>query len=321
MTTAPRVAVVVPVHNAEPFLAGTLDSLLAQTFSDWVAVVVDDASTDGSGALAARYAAEHPGRFRLLAPERNLGVVEARNAAVAAAGDCELIALLDHDDLLQQDFLERMTGLLDAGRAAGRRIGIVGCDARLLGPDGYREQTWADRLGWYDPVTLDTLVRQNTIFARALFDRAAFEQVGGFVPQTAGADDHDLWLRLVQAGWEVAVTREPLAAYRVHPEAMSRDRAGMMTANLAVYDRLLARGGLTPSQRRDARRRVRHYRAVLAGWHVRRAWSAGRRAEAVRVAAAAAPVALMALAQDPRHWLTRRRRTLAAGRSGPAAAR
>jgi glycosyltransferase involved in cell wall biosynthesis len=321
MTPNPRVAVVIPVHNAEPFLAQTLDSVLAQTFEDWVAVVVDDASTDGSGAVAARYAAEHPGRFRLLAPERNLGVVRARNAAIAAAADCELVALLDHDDLLREDFLERMTGLLDAGRAAGRRVGIVGCDARLLGPGGYREQTWADRLGWYDPVTLDTLVRQNTIFARALFDRAAFEAVGGFAPETAGSDDHDLWLRLVQAGWEVAVTREPLAAYRVHAEAMSRNRAGMTTSNLVVYDRLLARGGLTASQRRDARRRVRHYRAVLAGWRARRAWGDGRRAEALRVAAGAAPVALMALAQDPRHWLTRRRRALAAGRSGPAAAR
>ena len=89
MSARPRVAVVVPVHNAEPFLAQTLDSVLAQTREDWVAVVVDDASTDGSGAIAARYAAEHPGRFRVLTPERNLGVVEARNTAIAAASDCE----------------------------------------------------------------------------------------------------------------------------------------------------------------------------------------------------------------------------------------
>ena len=44
-------------------------------------------------------------------------------------------------------------------------------------------------------------MRQNTIFARALFDRAAFVAVGGLAPETAGSDDHDLWLRLVQDGW------------------------------------------------------------------------------------------------------------------------
>jgi glycosyltransferase involved in cell wall biosynthesis len=317
---SPRVAIVVPIHDAEAFLAETLDSVLAQTREDWVAVLVDDASTDGSRAIAERYAAGHPARFRLLALDDNVGVVRARNLAVAAAPACELVALLDHDDLLREDYLERMTALYDAERARGRRVGLVGCDARLLGADGYWAQTWGERLGWRDQVDLDSLIRQNTIFARALFSRQAFEELGGFADDIGGSDDIDLWLRMVQAGWEVAVTREPLAVYRVHGEAMSRNRLGMNEAKLKVYRRLLERGGLTADQTREVRRRMRHLRATRGAWQVKRAWSAGRRGEAARLSLAAAPWALAALAQSPRHWVTRRRRALG-GRSGPAGAR
>ena len=127
-------------------------------------------------------------------------------------------------------------------------------------------------------------------------------------------------LRIAGAGWEVAVTREPLARYRVRATAMSRNRLGMNEAKLRVYDRLLARGRLTPAQEAAVRRRVRHLRGARAMNRVRAAWRGGRRTEALRLSLAAAPLAAAALLQDPRHWATRRRRVLA-GAPGRAAAR
>lgn len=307
-----RVAVVVPVHNGESFLGQTLDSLLAQSYRDWVGVIVDDASRDGSAALAAGYAERHPRHF-VVCPQRvNLGVVGAREAGIAAAGATELIVLLDHDDLLREDYLDRMVALYERERASGRRIGIVGCDARLLGPAGFAADTWGQRLGTPDAVDLDRLIHDNPIFARALFSRAAYEEVGGLEPRVAGSDDHDLWLRIAEAGYEVATTREALAVYRIHAAAFSQDRVAMTTNKLAVYERALARGRLTRAQRRAVRRRMRHYRATRARWRAQQAWQRGERAHCVGIALTATPVILAAMIEDPRWVMTRGRRQLPA---------
>ena len=90
-----KISVVVPVYNAERFLRFSLESVLAQTHSDWECVCVDDGSTDGSGALLDGYAAKET-RFRVV-HQSNGGVASARNAGMdAATGD--LVAFLDSDD-------------------------------------------------------------------------------------------------------------------------------------------------------------------------------------------------------------------------------
>jgi glycosyltransferase involved in cell wall biosynthesis len=316
--TVPRVTIAVPIHNAAPFLETTLDSVLAQTYQDWEAILVDDASNDGSDEIAARYAQRDLQRFRLIRLRRNVGVVNARNLAIDAASDGELAVLLDHDDWLRVDYLERMVGLYDKERAMGRRIGIVGCDARLYGPDGFAPDTWGERLGWYDQVGLDTLIRQNTIFARALFSRRAFAEVGGLYPPCAGSDDFDLWARMLEAGHEVAVTREPLAVYRVHPGGLSRNRVIMTEAKLVAYRRMLDRGTLSHGQRRAVKRRMRHFRALRARARCQLARERGRLLQALWLGVAAAPQAAVAVMQDP-GLLRRRRRQSAGGLSEVAA--
>ncbi len=312
MTTAAtaRVAIVIPVFNGERFLSRTFDSALAQTFDAWRAVVVDDASTDGSLKLVQGYAERHPGRFTVIGLQANAGVVRARDRAIAAADGAELIVLLDHDDWLREDYLERMVGLYDAEQARGRHIGIVACDAVLHGAGGRDAGTWGQRTGWRDVIDLDGLIHQNLIFARALFRRDVYVQVGGFCADVAGSDDHDLWLRIVEAGWEVAVTREPLAHYRVHTGGLSRDRVRMLDNKLAVYERALARGALSASRRRAVRRRMRHYRAVRGRWVAQREWSQGRRLVAAAVGMRAAPLLVLAALQDPAWLLARRERRL-----------
>ena len=68
MSSAPRITVVVPVYNAERYLGQTLDSVLAQTYSDYEIVIVNDGSTDGSLEVARRYAARWPERIKVIAP-------------------------------------------------------------------------------------------------------------------------------------------------------------------------------------------------------------------------------------------------------------
>jgi CDP-glycerol glycerophosphotransferase len=92
--------VVVPVYNVESMLAACLDSILAQPVKDLEVVIVDDGSTDGSVAIARRYADRHP-QIRLIVQE-NGGVSRARNVAVEhSTGD--LVTFVDPDDVLPPD--------------------------------------------------------------------------------------------------------------------------------------------------------------------------------------------------------------------------
>jgi CDP-glycerol glycerophosphotransferase len=105
-----RVSVVVPIYNVEEYLAECLDSLIAQSFGDWEAVMVDDGSPDGSRAIAEDYAARD-GRFRLVTQE-NAGLGAARNTGAANAQG-EFLMFLDSDDKLTRHALRTLVGSLD----------------------------------------------------------------------------------------------------------------------------------------------------------------------------------------------------------------
>ena len=92
---APKFSIIIPVYNVAPYLRECLDSVLAQTFTDWEAICVDDGSTDGSGAILDEYAAKDD-RFRVI-HQQNAGVSAARNAALDVVRG-EWIAFLDGDD-------------------------------------------------------------------------------------------------------------------------------------------------------------------------------------------------------------------------------
>ncbi|MGM9852345.1 MAG: glycosyltransferase family 2 protein [Muribaculaceae bacterium] len=97
------VSVIIPVYNTEKYLRQCLDSVLAQTYSDWEAILVDDGSTDTSGAICDEYAATD-NRFKVL-HTANAGVSAARNTAVGLANG-KWLTVVDADDMLAPDALE-----------------------------------------------------------------------------------------------------------------------------------------------------------------------------------------------------------------------
>lgn len=99
----PTISVILPVHNVERYLSHCLDSLLAQTFSDWEAICVDDGSTDGTPEVLDRYAAADP---RIRAFHRsNAGVSAVRNFAITQAAG-EYVFFLDSDDFVHPQLME-----------------------------------------------------------------------------------------------------------------------------------------------------------------------------------------------------------------------
>lgn len=112
--TAPLVTLIIPCHNAAPWLAATLESALAQTWTPFEIVVVDDGSTDNSLSVARQYACDH----LQVITQPNAGAAAARNTGLRAARG-EFIQFLDADDLLAPDKIARqMARLESAGPAA-----------------------------------------------------------------------------------------------------------------------------------------------------------------------------------------------------------
>ena len=99
----PKISIIIPVYNVEKYLRRCLDSVLNQTFTDWVAICVNDGSPDNSAAILSEYAARDA-RFKIVTKE-NGGLSDARNAGMKhATGD--YILFLDSDDFIHPQTLE-----------------------------------------------------------------------------------------------------------------------------------------------------------------------------------------------------------------------
>ena len=99
------ISIITPLYNAEAFIAETIQSVLNQTYTNWEQIIVDDASTDESLAIARSYA-EKDKRFRIESLSENKGAAFCRNHATELANG-SYIAFLDSDDLWHSEKLER----------------------------------------------------------------------------------------------------------------------------------------------------------------------------------------------------------------------
>ena len=238
--------------------------------------------------------------MKVIPLQQNVGVGGARGIGVRESR-ADLIVLLDHDDLLVPHSLERLIELYDEACSQGRRIGVVAPNCHILTEEGM-EETWADRFGWRDVVDLDAMAKKNYIFARAMFARAAHDDVGGFAAECGSADDYDLWVRMLEAGWEVVPTREPLSVYRLHGGNQFLARVRATDAGIVVAERALRRSALSRGQRRSVKRQLRHLRALNKRARVQEELAVGRRVRALGLAMRAAPFGAVALLQAPDRW-------------------
>lgn len=106
----PKISIILPVYNAEKYLADTLDSVLSQTFTSFEIIAVNDGSTDGSLRLLNIYA-KRDNRIKII-DKPNTGVSDTRNVAIKAAKG-EYLAFLDSDDVYAQNYLKRMYGAIE----------------------------------------------------------------------------------------------------------------------------------------------------------------------------------------------------------------
>ena len=191
-----------------------IDSVLAQTYTDYEFMVVDDGSQDGTPEVIASY-----GDKILPLRQENRGPYQARNVGLRYARG-EYVAFIDSDDTWKPWRLERQVPLLDADSG----VGLVFANGELVvrGKDGIR--TFFEYYG--RPVSGDifpALLRRNFIPQSSVLTRArCFEQFGPFLELPLRAD-YGKWLQIASA-YKVEYIEEPLFVYTIHESNISRDR-------------------------------------------------------------------------------------------------
>jgi glycosyltransferase involved in cell wall biosynthesis len=209
------VSIIIPARDAEQTLAATLDSVVAQHFPDWEAIVVDDGSRDGTAAIAAHYADLQTSVRCIGTP--GLGLAGARNEGLRHAKGGALL-FLDSDDWIAPDHVARLHRVLrDDGGAAASYCGY----ARVT-PLG---QAFMPRFA--PEVAADpphVFKRRNALATHAvMIARHCLEDLGGFDTRLRTCEDWDLWQRLAFTGARFAPVPGLYAFYRLRPGSLSAD--------------------------------------------------------------------------------------------------
>lgn len=205
----PRVSVVMPTHNRAGFVGRAVASVLAQTESDFELIIVDDASTDGTGECLASLARQDQ-RIRVLTNLKSKGGGGGRNVGIEASRG-EWVAFLDDDDEWVPSKLEIQLAKLAATPAAV----ACSCDYEQHFSSGASKVVRLPQL-----VTLTQLLRGSVLGGASMCvcSRAALQAIGGFDTHLRSGQDWDLWVRLRLQG-PIAVCDEPLVRYQAHDGA------------------------------------------------------------------------------------------------------
>ena len=227
----PAVSVIMPAFNVGPYIGASIESVLAQTFTDWELVIVDDGSTDDTYAIAEALA-RTDARIRVIR-EANGGISVARNTALRIAVG-EFLAILDSDDLWSPEFLAAQMAIF----AAHPEVDIVTGNAWFLGGqfDGQPARPTPDPRPAPDLATL--LADETAVFIMAVMRRRVYETIGGFDESMRCNEDYDLWLRAAVAGFRFHRNDRPLGHYRRRDDSLSAAELKMLRGILRVYHKL-----------------------------------------------------------------------------------
>ena len=211
-----KISVIMGIYNCENTLSEAIDSILAQTYTNWELIMCDDGSSDDTYKVAESYRIKHPEKIILLRNEKNMGLNYALNRCLdAATGD--YIARQDGDDISLPERFARELEVLEADQ----RFSIVSCPMIYFDQDG----DWATGTTDCEYPTPEMLVH-GTVHCHApcLLRADAIRRVGGYSVDRhlLRVEDWHLWLKLYAAGAHGRNLTIPLYKMRDDQNAASR---------------------------------------------------------------------------------------------------
>lgn len=222
----PFFSVIIPTYNNAELLIQCLNSLRAQTFSNWEALIIDNNSKDETIKIVRKIACRKIKLFKInnngiIAKSRNYGIKQSKG---------QYIAFLDSDDLWDSTKLESVHACIKK-----KDIELVSHPLKIVGSyfkkiDKVKRMKISFDALFYNGNCLTpsaTVVRKKNIVA-----------AGGFSenPKFNTAEDYHLWLKLLKSGIKVHILNRPLGSYRIYAGNQSNDTERVLNANLKIFN-------------------------------------------------------------------------------------
>lgn len=219
----PLVSVIMPAYNTEKYIAEAIRSVMAQTYTNWELLVIDDASTDHTVDMARSLARTDP-RITVICNPQNIGAARTRNRGLdLARGDW--VALLDSDDLWHERKLEQQIRL-----AKETAADIIYCSYALTDSHNNRisdfivpQRTSYDRMLKVSVLSCSTVLLSRKVVAQYRFSEDYYHE------------DYAFWLRLLRNGLQAAGCREILAYYRLQNGSRSHNKLRAAKNRWMIY--------------------------------------------------------------------------------------
>ncbi len=222
----PTIAIVVPAHNEDRFIRPCLRSIREQWFNSWECVIVDDGSSDGTRSIADEFAAKDS-RFRVVSHTESLGLATARNTGIELT-KAPYLTFLDADDFLYQHSLNaRLKAIRESEQSW---VADSYCDWQPTRENQGRTPPTRE-VAQKPPVVGFPQGPECPFIATApLVRRDVVEDLGGFNEALPTAEDFDLWIRILRAGYSFVFAPRIGVAYR-------QKASGMVFRDTALHAR------------------------------------------------------------------------------------
>ena len=221
----PLISVIMPAYNAERFIEAAINSVRAQTVTDWELIVLDDCSGDGTRSVAERLAAEDS-RIRLVCRAQNSGgAAVVRNQGLdLCSGD--YVAFLDSDDIWLPEKLEKQLRKMNDADAQ-----VCYTSYQVIGADGAPAKN-----DYLVPESTDfeKLLRENVIGCSTVVLRRSIAEAYRFRTDFYH-EDYLLWLQLLKDGFRAVGCAEPLVKWRFVENSRSFNKGNSAKNRWRIY--------------------------------------------------------------------------------------
>ena len=254
---APSVSVIIPAYNTADYIGETLESVLAQSFSDFEVIVINDGSPD-TERLEKSIA---PFESRIIYLKRdNGGPSAARNTGLRQAQG-EYVAFLDSDDIWFTDYLWSQMQVLRQNPG----LDLVYTDILLFGDSPFAGKSYMELHSPKGPATFESVLVEDCKIPTSgtVARRQTLIDAGLFDERFVRSEDYDLWLRVAHRGGRIAYQRKILGRHRIHAESLAADGEKLLAAELDVVTKLTRTLDLTAQERSLAEYRIARAEAHL----------------------------------------------------------
>ena len=217
------VSIIMPARNAEKFIEETLDSVLAQSYSNWELLIADDGSSDSTRDIIEQYMKEDV-RIKLILLTEKHGPGLARNRAIEMAQG-KYIAFLDSDDLWTSDKLEKQIAFMQENDLAFSYASYYSIDEE------------GEQIGMFktkESISYSSILKTCSIGClTAVYNSEKLGKM--YMPNLDKGEDYALWLNIMKKISHTKGILEPLGYYRIRVSSASSDKLNAAKKQWYVY--------------------------------------------------------------------------------------